>query len=116
MNEKMVPGDYVALGAMNIRSQMKTNPATNVVGGYSDGNQFHVYEVYAEENGIVWGRVNSNTGTGYGRFVALRVNNVPKAKLEKAEQTADVTTLYAVVRMADAIENLAEAIWALSRK
>ena len=84
MDEQMVPGDYTALGVVNIRLQMKTMPSTNIVGGYSSGLPFTVYQVYPEVDGILWGRVSSNTGAGKARYVALRVNNNVKAKLEKA--------------------------------
>jgi len=84
MQEQMVPGAYTALGNVNIRSQMKTTPATNQVGGYTNGVPFTVYQVYAEKDGIVWGRVSSNTGEGTARYAALRVNNNVKAKLEQA--------------------------------
>jgi hypothetical protein len=92
MQEQMVPGDYTALETLNIRSQMKTSPLGNIVGGYTNGVPFTVYQVYAEKDGIVWGRVSSNTGDGTSRYVGLRVNNHVKARLEKAfepEKTED---------------------------
>ena len=79
----MVPGDYTALLDLKIRLQMDTQSATNQVGVYTRGVNFTVYEVYPEKNGILWGRVSSNTGTGSSRFVGLRVANQAKAKLEK---------------------------------
>jgi hypothetical protein len=84
MDEQMVNGDYTAMGVVNIRTQMKTSPFGNQVGGYTNGLPFRVYQVYPEVDGIVWGRVSSNTGEGKARYVALRVNNNVKAKLEKA--------------------------------
>jgi hypothetical protein len=84
MDEQMVPGDYAAIGVVNIRTQMKTNPISNIVGGYTNGVPFRVYHVYPEVDGILWGRVSSNTGDGKARYVALRVNNNVKARLEKA--------------------------------
>ena len=79
--EPLVPGEYTALGNMNIRASMNTLNVFNLVGGYRNGEPFTVYEVYPEKNGIVWGRVSSNTGGGSSRYTALRVNNHPKAKL-----------------------------------
>lgn len=121
MEEQMVPGDYAALGPLHIRLQMKTTPSTNIVGGYSNGEPFRVYEVYPEVSGILWGRVSSNTGEGQIRYVGLRVNNHPKAKLTKAyvEETQGGTSVAmanAINRHADAVENLAEAVWAWVKK
>ena len=84
MDEQMVSGAYTAIDPMHIRLQMKTSPTTNIVGGYSNGVPFTVYQVYSENDGIVWGRVSSNTGDGQARYVGLRVNNHVKARLEKA--------------------------------
>jgi len=86
MNEQFEPGDYTAIGELNIRVQMKTDPATNIVGRYFNGEPFKVYEVYPELNGILWGRVSSNTGDGQLRFVGLRVNNHAKARMHNASQ------------------------------
>jgi len=118
MEEQMVPGDYTALGAMNIRLQMKTTPASNQVGGYMNGTLFRVYQVYAEANGIVWGRVSSNTGEGQARFVALRVNNNVKAKLEKAfeEDTSNSPLENAFNGLADAIRLLTIVVRELAKK
>lgn len=84
MDEQMVPGDYTAIVDLIIRSQMDTQSSGNRVGVYSRGLPFTVYEVYPEKDGIVWGRVSSNTGSGTSRFVGLRVTNNLKAHLEKA--------------------------------
>jgi hypothetical protein len=84
MDEQMVPGDYTALLDLKIRTQMETQSMTNQVGVYGRGVPFTVYQVYPERNGIVWGRVSSNTGYGTARYVGLRVTNQVKAKLEKA--------------------------------
>jgi hypothetical protein len=84
MDEQMVPGDYTALCVVNIRTQMKTTPVQNVVGAYTNGVPFRVYQVYDEKDGILWARVSSNTGDGRARYAALRVANNVKAKLEKA--------------------------------
>lgn len=111
MDEQMVPGDYTASGLVNIRSQMKTMPVTNIVGGYTNGLPFTVYQVYPEVGGIVWARVSSNTGDGKARYVALRVNNNVKARLEKAfEAPASDNSL------ADAIRDLTDAVRELARK
>lgn len=84
MEEQLVPGDYTSLVDLFIRSQMDTQSVTNRVGTYARGLPFAVYEVYPEKNGIVWGRVSSNTGSGTSRYVGLRVANQLKAHLEKA--------------------------------
>lgn len=121
MEEQMVPGDYTALGPINIRLQMKTMPATNQVGGYMNGTSFRVYEVYSEIDGIVWGRVSSNTGEGRARFAALRVNNNVKVKLEKAfeDETRNPGNVIdrgrdPMVLMAEALEGLDSAITLLT--
>jgi len=106
MEEKMVPGDYTAIGLVNIRLQMKTTPTSNLVGGYSNGIPFTVYQVYDEVDGILWGRVSSNTGEGKARYVALRVNNNVKARLEKAFKVVDPGE----TDLVDAIRDLAAAI------
>lgn len=84
IQEPFVPGDYTAIGVVNIRSQMKTSPLSNIIGAYTNGVPFRVYQVYDELDGILWGRVSSNTGSGSSRYVALRVANHEKAKLELA--------------------------------
>lgn len=89
--EQLVAGAYTALGKMNIRAGMHTN--AGIVGGYSNGDPFTVFEVYPEKDGIVWGRVSSNTGGGSLRFTALRVNNHPKAHLEKAFEETPSTPM-----------------------
>jgi len=109
MEEQFRPGDYTALLDLNIRSQMDTESVTNVVGAYKRGVPFTVYEVYPEKNGIVWGRVSSNTGSGTSRFVGLRVTNQLKAKLEKAfEAPAENQDglIEVLTRIAVAIEGL----------
>jgi len=117
MDEQMVPGDYTALGVVNIRLQMKTMPATNIVGGYSNGLPFTVYQVYPEVNGIVWGRVSSNTGDGKARYVALRVNNNVKARLEKAfELPGGDPLVMAMNALAGEMEKLTAAILEAAKK
>jgi len=118
MDEQMVPGDYTAMEPINIRLQMKTTPSGNIVGGYTNGVPFTVYQVYPEANGIVWGRVSSNTGDGLARYVGLRVNNHVKARLEKAfelEGNGDALMIairsltVAVTLLTDAVRELALA-------
>lgn len=117
MSEEFVPGEYTALGVVNIRSQMKTTPATNQVGGYTNGLPFTVYQVYDEVDGIVWGRVSSNTGSGKARYVALRVNNNVKAKLEKAFDAEGSNALIKAINAnTDAMTLLATAIRDLAVK
>lgn len=108
MDEQMVPGDYTALIDLKIRSQMETQSVINQVGVYSRGVPFTVYEVYAEHNGIVWGRVSSNTGTGSSRFVGLRVANQAKAKLEKAfaVEPENNPVVQALDRLTDVVRSL----------
>jgi hypothetical protein len=110
MDEQMVPDDYIALLDLNIRSQMDTQSATNRVGVYTRNVPFTVYEVYPEKNGIVWGRVSSNTGSGTSRYVGLRVTNQDKAKLEKAfEQPQGDALVNAISDLASAIRFLANS-------
>lgn len=119
MNEQCVPGDYTAMGLVNIRSQMKTVPATNIVGAYTNGLPFTVYQVYPEVDGIVWGRVSSNTGDGKARYVALRVANNVKARLEKAfepGESNDSGLVKAISDNTDAITLLATAVRELAKK
>lgn len=112
MEEKLVPGDYTALVNLNIRLQMDTQSVTNYVGVYGRGVPFTVYEVYSEKDGIVWGRVSSNTGNGQSRYVGLRVANQMKAHLEKAfdNNQNDNDSLVA------ALKDLTVAVWALVKK
>lgn len=118
MEEQMVPGDYTATEPLNIRSQMNTKNVNNIVGGYTNGVPFTVYQVYPEKDGIVWGRVSSNTGDGFSRYVGLRVNNRVKARLEKAfEPGGDNDPLWSVLRtLTDAITLLTDAVRELARK
>ena len=108
MDEQMVPGDYTALVDLRIRSQMDTQSIANQVGVYTRGVPFTVYEVYPEQNGILWGRVSSNTGAGVARYVGLRVTNQLKAKLEKAFDIKpdNDPIVQALDRVADAIRSL----------
>lgn len=112
MNEQMVPGDYTALVDLNIRSQMDTESVTNRVGAYTRGVPFTVYEVYPEVNGIIWGRVSSNTGHGTARYVGLRVASNLKAKLEKAFEPKPVgdALVNAITLLANAVTMLATEI------
>lgn len=93
--EPFKPGHYTALQTMNIRAAMNTMTDANLVGRYSNGEPFSVYEVYPETGGIVWGRVSSNTGGGTSKYVALRVNNHPKVMFEKpfAQEQLPTTSL-----------------------
>ena len=110
MQEEMVPGDYTALLDLKIRLQMDTQSATNQVGVYTRGVNFTVYEVYPEKNGILWGRVSSNTGTGSSRFVGLRVANQAKAKLEKAfeSESGDSSLVSAIKELTAAIREVSD--------
>lgn len=113
MDEPFVPGAYTVtvMDGINIRTQMNTYVGSNVVGGYKNGEPFVVFEVYPEVNGIVWGRVSSNVGGGVARYVALRVNNHPKVKLEKAFAADDTQS-----HLANAIRELAAAIRLLANE
>jgi hypothetical protein len=118
MNEQMQPGHYTALVNLIIRSQMDTKSITNQKGAYSRGLPFTVYEVYPEREGIVWGRVSSNTGSGESLYVGLRVFNNDKAKLEKAFEVGDPSdddsAVRAILALKDAIDMLAKEIRSLS--
>ncbi len=108
--ETLVPGDYTSLVDLKIRSQMDTSSLTNQVGTYMRGLPFVVFQVYPEKNGIVWGRISSNTGAGTSRYVGLRVTNNMKAKLEKAfepEQSGGDGLVAAIDRLTAAVEKLA---------
>jgi hypothetical protein len=116
MDEQMVPGDYTVMETLNIRSQMNSKNLNNIVGGYTNGVPFTVYQVYPEKDGIVWGRVSSNTGDGSSRYVGLRVNNHVKARLEKAFEpdgngdalvTAVRSLTAAIIIQTDALRELA---------
>ena len=111
MDEQMVAGEYTTLGIVNIRSQMKTSPPSNMVGAFTNGLPFRVYQVYDELDGIVWGRISSNTGSGKARYVALRVNNNEKVKLEKAFPEDEEKN-----PLADAINLLTAAVLSLANK
>lgn len=118
MEEKLVPGDYTALVDLIIRSQMDTKSATNRVGVYSRGLPFTVYEVYPEKDGIVWGRVSSNTGSGTSRFVGLRVTNNFKAQLEKAFQVeaGDSALVNSINALTSAINGLSAQVHEMTSK
>jgi hypothetical protein len=111
MEEQMVPGDYTALVDLNIRSQMDTKSVTNRIGVYARGLPFTVYEVYPEKDGILWGRVSSNTGLGTSRYVGLRVTNQAKAKLEKAFEGPPIND-----PLVNAVNALTAAVQALAAK
>lgn len=102
MEEQMKPGSYTALDAMNIRAAMNTMVNGNIVGGYKNGSLFTVYEVFPEKGGIVWGRVSSNTGGGTARYVALRVNNHPKAQMVPLSEPIPGVTLLEWAQSVDA--------------
>ncbi len=81
--EPLVEGEYTSLvNPLKIHNNMNT--ASVNVGGYSLGVPFVVYEVFPEKDGIVWGRVSSNSGYGVQQFVGLRVRSNLKAKLSRA--------------------------------
>jgi len=110
--EPLVPGDYTTLVDLKIRSQMDTESVTNQVGTYMRGLPFAVFQVYPEKNGIIWGRISSNTGAGTSRYVGLRVANNMKAKLEKAFETTpnsdpQVALTEAIKELGATIRNLA---------
>lgn len=102
MNEQMTAGAYTALGAMNIRAAMNTKTNLNIIGGYKVGEPFTVYEVFQEVDGVLWGRVSSGVGGGSARYVALRVNNHPKAKMALSESTVPVSRTEAWMLAIDA--------------
>ncbi len=83
------PGEYTALGYMNIRASMDTTINVNVDGAYTASSTFMVYEIFPEKKGIVWGRVSSNAFGSEVRYVALKVNNHFKAKLKRAFAETD---------------------------
>lgn len=108
MDEPLVPGDYTTLVDLKIRSQMDTESNTNQVGTYMRGLPFVVFQVYPEKNGIVWGRISSNTGVGTSRYVGLRVTNNLKAKLEKAFEAQPISDPQ--IALTEAIKDLTAAV------
>lgn len=109
--ELMKPGDYIALGDLLIRAAMDTTNSQNIVGKFHSGNQFKVFEILPEKNGILWGRISETTGQGQARFVGLRVNNNPKAQMQKAFDSESSFSNNALVtalnRLSAALEKLA---------
>ena len=110
MDELMKPGEYTSLGVVNIRSQMKTSPPSNIAGAFTNGLPFRVYQVYDELDGIVWGRISSNTGSGKARYIAMRVNNNEKVKFEVAfpEEKENDPLVNAIALLTEAVLKLAE--------
>lgn len=103
IEEPLVEGAYMALlDNLQIRPKMDTTVPS--VGLFKNGETFAVFQVYPEVNGIVWGRISSNTNGLPSRFVGLRVNNHPKAQLVKRFADEDQKELV------DAIRDLAFAI------
>ncbi len=81
IEEPLVSGAYTVIeNSLLIRPSMNTINAP--VGQFKNGEPFMVLEVHPEKEGIVWGRVSSNTGGGSARYVGMRVNNHPKVRLE----------------------------------
>jgi len=99
MNEQFVPGEYTVtnVDGLNIRAAMNTYQNANIVGKFSNGENFKVYQVYPEVDGIVWGRVSSSTETGVARYVGLRVNNHPKVKLERVFESQPTSQDYDLI-------------------
>lgn len=91
LEEKFVPGRYTVTNhdGILLRASMSTLQMTNIKGKYSLGNNFTVYQVYPEVGGILWGRVTSSVETGTALYVALRVENKPKVKMEQALEDDD---------------------------
>lgn len=80
IQEPFIPGVYAAdLNDLNIRTKRETISPT--VGSFKKDEMFPVFEVFPEEQGIVWGRISSNVNGAPSRFVGLRVNNHIKAHL-----------------------------------
>ena len=127
--EPFVPGDYTVLEDINIRASMNTKINVNLKGGYKASDTIKVYEVFAEKDGILWGRVSTNTGEGVARYIGMRVNNHPKVKLTRAfppsgsSNPADGALMAAIIGLttdgrilAAAVENLAAVIGQMSKK
>jgi len=108
MDEQLVPGAYTAL-IDNLQIRPKMDAVGLSLGAFKNGEPFTVFEVYPEVNGIVWGRISSNTGGGSSRYVGLRVNNHPKAKLEKAFTGTYDDLASAIRELAEAIRRLANS-------
>lgn len=97
IEEPLVEGAYVALlDNLQIRPKMDTTVPS--VGLFKNGETFAVFQVFPEVNGIVWGRISSNTNGLPSRFVGLRVNNHPKAQLLKRFADEDQRDLVSALR------------------
>ena len=108
IQEPFVPGDYsCSVSTLIIRSQRDTT--AKQLGTYFKDQHFVVFQVYPEENGIVWGRVSSATSSGYGRYIGMRVNNNIKVSLERAweDQTPQDDAVSTLARIAVAVEKIA---------
>jgi hypothetical protein len=82
IQEPLVEGVYQSLLDW-LQISTKRDPLSANVGRLMKDEFFFVFQVYPEENGIVWGRISSNIdGLGL-RVVPLRVANRPKAILVK---------------------------------
>lgn len=86
---ELKPGEYTALGYINIRASMDTTINVNIDGAYTASSTFLVYEIFPEKKGIVWGRVSSNAIGSEARYVALKVNSHFKAKLKRSFAETD---------------------------
>lgn len=106
IEEPLVPGAFtVIVDLLQIRPSMNTINAP--VGVFRNGEPFTVFEVYPERDGIIWGRISSNTGGGVSRYVGLRVNNHPKARLElRFENQARVDLGEAIAVLTSSIREL----------
>lgn len=107
IEEPMVEGVYAAdLNDLQIRTKRETIAPS--VGSFKKDEMFPVFEVFPEENGILWGRISSNLNGAPSRFVGLRVGKNIKAHLVKKFASPSNDS-----NLATSIDRLTEAIWAL---
>ncbi len=113
IEEPLVAGAYMALlDNFQIRPKMDTTVPS--VGQFKNGETFTVFQVFPEVNGIVWGRISSNTNGLPSRFVGLRVNNHPKAQLVERFADEDQNNLIAALR--DLAAEIHELVYAFRSK
>lgn len=106
IEEPFVEGAYQAdINDLKIRTKRETTALS--FGAFKKDDMFLVFEVYPEDkDGIVWGRISSNTDGAMSKFVGLRVLKNYKAHLVKKFESEN--------DLAQAINKLTDAVRALA--
>ena len=115
IQEPFIPGVYAAdLNDLNIRTKRETTYPS--VGSYKKDDMFPIFEVFPEEQGIVWGRTSSNVNGQPSRFIGLRVNNHIKAHLVMpfAGTSGDADLIRAIKDLTFEIHNLSNSVHELA--